>query len=555
MITFEVGFFLFVVMLIFIGKILDIAMRRFLPRIANFFLSQIEARKDKKRARALQTQLKELESLPVTTLLEYIDDDNFLIRQRNEKLPLRIKAIQLLGAKGDSGAVEPLIRLLNDDNPAVRGEAVAALGSLGDSRAIEPLKHAFQKATSEESSQIKSALEQLGFPTENIHQSGKIFPCDREEDNNRTIEEWIAMLQNDAWQVRWKAAKRLGEIRDTRAVEPLMKTLEDKDWAVRAKTIEALGQMDDDKVAKPVVMMLRDTHPEVYTTVSQILPTLGEAAVESLLWLLRESNPFIRERAAKALGLIRDERVINPLLKVLGDRDSTVSQEAASALRTIGEPVIEHLAEAIDSNNKNRQWNAVVALGKLRDPRTVSTLLRVLDDDAHIRLKTAQILDSLGWEPQNEKERLTYSIAKEDWEAVPSFGARAISLLMKLAKKKNPRVRNYLVEYLKKACASVEIVVFGDDTPNNLDPHTTLINLDVSRLKIPLSQLKQIVLYTNSYDFPLVERFITYAVNHIGQKYLRKRVEVHIYGDPDTLHPNLRNSFKNLCNAVKEHKA
>jgi hypothetical protein len=29
---------------------------------------------------------------------------------------------------------------------------------------------------------------------------------------------------------------------------------------------------------------------------------------------------------------------------------------------------------------------------------------------------------------------------------------------------------------------------------------------------------------------------------------------VHIYGDPDKLHPNLRNSFENLCKRVVVHK-
>lgn len=54
-------------------------------------------------------------------------------------------------------------------------------------------------------------------------------------------------------------------------------------------------------------------------------------------------------------------------------------------------------------------------------------------------------------------------------------------------------------------------------------------------------------------DFHQVERFITYAANFIGQDYLKQRVEVHLYGKPEQLHSNLRNSFQNLCHSIHLH--
>ena len=62
-------------------------------------------------------------------------------------------AASQLGELGDAAAVEPLIKVLkNDDNSRVRQYAAEALGKLGDSRATEPLldalRHALEKKDS-----------------------------------------------------------------------------------------------------------------------------------------------------------------------------------------------------------------------------------------------------------------------------------------------------------------------------------------------------------------------------------------------------------------------
>ena len=48
-------------------------------------------------------------------------------------------AAKALGQIGDTSAVEPLIAVLKDNIPNVRGAAAEALGQIGDQRAVEPL--------------------------------------------------------------------------------------------------------------------------------------------------------------------------------------------------------------------------------------------------------------------------------------------------------------------------------------------------------------------------------------------------------------------------------
>ncbi|MBN2266708.1 MAG: hypothetical protein JW725_00005, partial [Candidatus Babeliaceae bacterium] len=47
-----------------------------------------------------------------------------------------------------------------------------------------------------------------------------------------------------------------------------------------------------------------------------------------------------------------------------------------------------------------------------------------------------------------------------------------------------------------------------------------------------------------------VERFMTYAVQYLGQSYLQCHVVAKIYGEEEHLHLNLRNSLTNLCNDI-----
>jgi hypothetical protein len=99
-------------------------------------------------------------------------------------------------------------------------------------------------------------------------------------------------------------------------------------------------------------------------------------------------------------------------------------------------------------------------------------------------------------------------------------------------------------------CYQVEAVVFGNRLPRGMSPNHTLLNPDLVDVTVPLWRLTTIVIVTQTYDMLLVERFLTYAVNTLGQAYLNKHVETRFYGNPENLHPHIMNSVTNLCQAV-----
>ncbi len=110
-----------------------------------------------------------------------------------------------------------------------------------------------------------------------------------------------------------------------------------------------------------------------------------------------------------------------------------------------------------------------------------------------------------------------------------------------------------LNDILTFRCQAVEQIVFGEMPPTFIGtPETLLMNPDVSELSFPFIRLRRLILDVATHDPRRVERFLTYAVNAIGQRKLKESVDVHIYGDPALLQANLRNNLDNLFRRVEQ---
>ena len=241
---------------------------------------------------------------------------------------------------------------------------------------------------------------------------------------------------------------------------------------------------------------------------------------------------------------------INKLIRALGDENENVQCSAAEALGKIGDVrAVEPLIRALGDNDDDVRENAAEALGAIGDVRAVKPLIGVLvDRDSGIRKGTAEALDKLHWSPINDTEKAYYLTAKQDWESAILLGTSAVESLTRLLEDKDSNIKNKVTELLEKVCPQIIEIIFGKFPSNN--SKTCIKNLETSQLTIPMSSLTKVLIDADTYNFDMVERFITYSINYVGQKHLRKKVEVHIYGDPDKLHQNLLNSFRNLCRKV-----
>ena len=140
--------------------------------------------------------------------------------------PIDESAISALGKKGDSEAVETLIRVVKySEHASLREQATEALAKIGDPRAVEPLKEVFR--TTRSGSPVNKVI---GWALELIR-------------DPRAIEPIIKGLRSRDSLIREEAAKVLGEFGDKRAVEPLEKALRSKDSDVRKQAKKALEKI------------------------------------------------------------------------------------------------------------------------------------------------------------------------------------------------------------------------------------------------------------------------------------------------------------------------
>jgi len=99
----------------------------------------------------------------------------------------------------------------------------------------------------------------------------------------------------------------------------------------------------------------------------------------------------------------------------------------------------------------------------------------------------------------------------------------------------------------------IKTIVFGQRAADAAVSHHTLVNPDDSTLTCPPLAVTSIVIDADSYNPRQVERFLTYAINHIGHVYLKHVVDVVVCGNMACVHPNLRNNLVNLCHSVSVH--
>ncbi len=197
---------------------------------------------------------------------------------------VRVSIAWRLWLFNDLNTVEPLIKVLKDQNGLLRAKAICSLGLLGDQRAVEPL---------------------------------------------------IETLNDENQEARFEAGRALGEIRSPNATQALIEALQDRSNIERWIFAEALGNIGDARSVEALIRALNDEVEEVAVEASKALVVVGKAAVLPVISLLKNTNSDLRWWAVIILGYIKDERAIAPLKEVLHDEDPTIRERATKAIETI----------------------------------------------------------------------------------------------------------------------------------------------------------------------------------------------------------------------------
>lgn len=503
-------------------------------------------------------------------LMEGRSATRLLVRSlRHDNVAIRRGVAEVLGMVADSRVTLPLLDALQDKDKTVRWEVVTALGRLRALPAIDRLVRISQDPDKESRRRSIEALGNIG--------------------GIEVVDVLTRALHDEDAGVRKNAIMALAS---QQQIPPLVDMLLDPNADVRLLTAEMLAkyhwhpQNDRDQIAyeiacqnwsapilstpaavDPLLVMLQDERPEnmnARINAAMALGKIGEAkAFEPLVRMCRHIEANVRATAVSALGDLKDPLAIGVLVQTLKDTAPTVRAASATALGQLEDPRgIEALIQALGDTDPARlgdrnpevQRAAASALKRMPGERVTTTLVYALeDDDAIVRHEAADVLIQRGWTPENPDDTIRYAIAKEDWESLKTFGAEALPLLIARSTDKDRSIRDHVAGLLTEFLSSVKIVVFGKLQVKASRKRITFKNPDVEALTLPMERLEHLVVHIPTYEFHALERFLTYAINHIGQQYLRQHVVAHLYGETTELHTNLRNTLNNLCKEVKEH--
>jgi len=298
---------------------------------------------------------------------------------QGEDIEAKLFAVNCLGRLKDQRAIEPLLKLLEEENSQLRPDIILVLGNLGyteilgevceilinkgnsaklridaagalgnmrDERAIESLKKVFLDSTDNASTLDDKSVREC--VTTALVQFGK-----------RVLPLFLEALKNPDWRTRRFAADGLRELGDSRAVEPLIEATKDLDNSVRWHAIYALRDFKDSRAYDAYLVALKDEDYSVGGITSLSLAKLGDKrAYEPLLENLNDKSRLTKKHVVEALGILGDSRAVEVLIPLLKDIHYSIRLEAARALGGVGDmSVIPYLKELID-NETSTNWYA-----------------------------------------------------------------------------------------------------------------------------------------------------------------------------------------------------
>lgn len=266
---------------------------------------------------------------------------------------VRTAAATALAQLGE-GAVPALLEALRDRHARLREGAIEALGGIGGARSIEALTVAL--------TDDRSNVRQAAAPA--LARAARVD----------AVPALRAALSHKDPATRRCAAAALGTVADGGSAAALRDALADRDRGVRDAALQALIRQGGPGAVEVLCRAVLEGDRELRTAAAGALKNTewtpagpqqrvvhavlhgqyaqaaaeGEAALAPLVAALSDRDAAVRAAAARALGLLADERSAEMLVRLLGDGDAAVRGAAVEALVKVGPASGAALARALD---------------------------------------------------------------------------------------------------------------------------------------------------------------------------------------------------------------
>jgi HEAT repeat protein len=237
----------------------------------------------------------------------------------------RIKALDTIGTRKPSNAIDIITPYLLDEHIRVR---VASVWSLGKIRDINAIPYIIKAAKEDPSEKVRG----VAIAALENYQNPEVLNCLLAE----------VYREKCSRRPRQEVAKQLGNYDSDEAVNALIILLEDEDVFVRDDAAESLLKLNRPRLVEVWKRALKDLSDDVRNIAIKALTDLGyvEEAIDRLVDLLQDKDLFVRDLVAEWLLQLNRPRLIEVWKQALNDPDEDVRDIAIKAITDLEEKFV-----------------------------------------------------------------------------------------------------------------------------------------------------------------------------------------------------------------------
>jgi HEAT repeat protein len=192
------------------------------------------------------------------------------------------------------------------------------------------------------------------------------------------LESLLVDLSSPNYRVRWKAVQALGDSRDPGSFAPLVGALKDRLPTIRIAALSGLGRLRDLRAIEPAIALLDDPDAKVRASAAAALKKFGKAAHAPMLEAYRGGDHRVRFVLLGALGRIKTPAISELLIAALDDPRAEIRMEAARVLGVRKDRrAVDRLLRAIAEGGPHRFFYVQI-LGEIGDPKAFEPLQALL---------------------------------------------------------------------------------------------------------------------------------------------------------------------------------
>lgn len=162
---------------------------------------------------------------------------------------------------------------------------------------------------------------------------GTIFKSLMQQGDRKGIEAVALYLKNPDAAIRRKASSAFVYAENVAAIDYITDALVDEDSTVKCNAIEAIGNIGNEKDALLLILLLKDSDIDVRKIAAEVMvKIIGEKAVKYILPLLSDKDRGVRKKAVELLTNIGSSACVDPLINILKDPDQEICEEAIASI-------------------------------------------------------------------------------------------------------------------------------------------------------------------------------------------------------------------------------